>query len=308
MTLKNSRVLVTGGAGFLGSWVVKRLKKEQVKEIIIPRSKDADLRDKDVCRTLVSDVDVIFHLAAHVGGIALNKAHPGQLFYDNAMMGIQLIEEARIAGVDKMLVVGTACSYPKYCPVPFREEDLWNGYPDETTGVYGLAKKMLLVQAQAYRQEYKFNCIYMIPGNLYGPGDNFHETYGHVIPSLIMRMVEAKKKKHKEFLVWGSGVATREFLYGEDAAEALVTAMKTYDGGEPINIGTSREISIRDVVVLLKSIIGFNGDIVWDPSKPDGQPRRSFETTRAKEWFGFTAKTPLEVGLKRTVEWYLKQI
>jgi len=308
MTLKNKRILVTGGGGFFGSWVVKKLQSAGAKEIVVPRSSKFDLRKREVCESLVEGMDIVFHLAAHVGGIGLNKDHPGQLFYDNALMGIHLIDEARKAGVQKMLVVGTACSYPKYCPVPFREEDLWNGYPDEITGVYGLAKKMLLIQSQAYRKEYGFPCIYVIPGNLYGPGDTFEQQYGHVVPSLILRMVEAKKKKKKEFVVWGSGVATREFLYIEDGAEALVRAMERYDGHEPVNVGTGREISIRDLVFLLQSIIGFTGEIVWDPSQPDGQPRRSLDIERAKNWFGFTAKTSLETGLKKTVEWYLKKV
>jgi len=304
MKLAGKRILVTGGGGFLGSWVVEKMKKEGVREIVIPRSQEYDLREKNVCKKIVKNIDVIFHLAAYVGGIGLNDKFPGKLFYDNAIMGIQLMEEARKALVKKMIVVGTACSYPKYCPVPFVEEDLWNGFPDETTGVYGMAKKMLLIQAQAYRKEYGFSCIYVIPGNLYGPRDTFEEKYGHVIPSLIKRMIEVKKGRKKEFVVWGTGTATREFLYVEDAAEGLIAAIKKYDQDDPINLGTGREISIREVVELLQKIIKYEGKIVWDFTKPDGQPRRALNTIKARDGFGFKAKTSLETGLKKTVDWY----
>lgn len=306
--LKNKHIVVTGGAGFLGSRVVKDLQKEGALRIKIPRSAEFDLRKQWVCQAVVKECDVLIHIAAHVGGIGLNQAHPGQLFYDNAVMGIHLLEEARRAGVQKTLIIGTACAYPKYCPVPFHEGDLWEGYPDEVTGVYGLAKKMLLVQAQAYRQEYGFNAIFLIPVNLYGPFDTFDKEHGHVIPSLILRMCEAKKKHQKKFVVWGSGTATREFLYVEDAACGIVQALKYYDDGDPVNLGTGEEISIKDLVLLLKKIINYQGEIVWDATKPDGQPRRSVDVNRAKAKFGFTAGTSLEEGLKKTLAWYLKNV
>ena len=303
--LTSKKIVVTGGGGFLGSGVVKELQKEGVRDIIIPRSREFDLREKEVCEKVVTGCDVLIHVAAHVGGIGLNQAHPGQLFYDNAAMGLHLLEAARQAGVKKTVIIGTACVYPKYCPVPFHEEDLWAGYPDEITGVYGLSKKLLLVQAQAYRKEYGFNAIFLIPVNLYGPGDNFDADYGHVIPSLILRMFEAKKKRQNKFVVWGSGIATREFLYVEDAARGIVQALKQYDGGEPVNLGTGREISIKDLVLLLKKIFNYRGEIVWDETKPDGQPRRAVDVTRAKEWFDFTAQTNLEDGLTKTIAWYI---
>jgi GDP-L-fucose synthase len=306
-SLRNKKIVVTGGHGFLGSWVVKRLKKESPQDIFIPRSQEFDLREKAVCEKVVAGQDIIVHIAAHVGGIGLNKEHPGQLFYDNATMGIHLLEAARKAHVKKMLIIGTACSYPKYCAVPFQEKDFWLGYPDEVTGIYGLAKKMLWVQAKAYRDEYGFNAIYIILVNLYGPGDSFDPINGHVIPALIMRMFEAKRRKQKKFTVWGSGQATREFVYIKDAAEGIVSALKKYDGVEPVNIGTGKEISVRDLVSLLKKTIGYGGEIVWDSSKPDGQPRRVVDTSQAKNLFGFEAKTDLASGLKKTVEWYLRQ-
>lgn len=308
LSLKNKRILVTGGGGFLGSWVVKELQKHEAKDIFVPRSQEHDLRHEDVCRKVVQNQDLIVHIAAHVGGIGLNKAHPGQMFYDNASMGIHLLEEARLAGVAKMLIIGTACSYPKYCAVPFHEEDFWSGYPDEVTGVYGLAKKMLLVQAQAYRKEYGFNAIYLMLVNLFGPGDNFDPANGHVIPSLIMRMTEAKRMRHKKFVVWGTGTATREFIYVADAARGIVAALINYNSEEPVNLGTGREISIKDLVHHIKDVVGYKGEIVWDPTKPDGQPRRVVDTSRAKTRFGFVATTPLEEGLKETYKWYLKNV
>jgi GDP-L-fucose synthase len=303
--LQDKKIVVTGGAGFLGSWVVAALRAQGVSDIFVPRSQEYDLRDRKACQKAVAGQDVVIHIAADVGGIGLNKAHPGKLFYNNAIMGIELIEAARQADIEKMLLVGTACSYPKYTPVPFKEEDFWLGYPEETTGVYGLAKKMLWVQAHAYRQEYGFNTIYLVLVNLFGPHDNFDPEHGHVIPALIMRMLEAKRKRHKKFVVWGSGTATREFIYVEDAARGIVEAVKKYDGDEPVNLGTGREISIRDLVFLLKKIIGYEGEIVWDATKPDGQPRRVIDTARARSQFGFNAQTSLEEGLKKTITWYL---
>lgn len=306
VNIKKKNILVTGGAGFLGSWVVTRLKKGGVKKITIPRSHQFDLRKKAVCDRVVAHHDILIHLAADVGGIGLNEEHPGKLFYDNAAMGIHLLEAARKHHLEKVLIVGTACSYAKYTPIPFREEDFWLGFPDEITGVYGMAKKMLLVQAQAYRKEYGLNTIYLILVNLYGPDDNFDPRYGHVIPALIHRMLQAQKKKQKKFTVWGTGGATREFLYVKDAAEGIVSALKNYDGRDPINLGTGREISIKDLVLMLKKIIKYDGKIVWDPAKPDGQPRRCVDVTQAKMKFGFTATTSLEEGLKNTIEWYSK--
>jgi GDP-L-fucose synthase len=306
-SLKNKKIVVTGGTGFVGSWLVKELEKEHTTSIFAPSSKEYDLRDKKACEKIVKDCDVLFHLAAYVGGIGLNKKHPGQLFYDNVMMGVQLMEEARKASVSKMLITGTACSYPKNTPLPFNENDFWNGYPEEVTGVYGMAKKVLLTQAQAYRTEYGFNCIYLIPVNMYGPGDNSDPENGHVIPSLLRRMVEAKNKNASEFVVWGSGRATREFLYVEDAAKGIVTAVKNYDGTEPINLGTGQETSIREMVQLMKKYVGFKGRIVWDKSKPDGQLRRVMNISLAKKHFGFIAQTFFESGLQKTVEWYLHQ-
>lgn len=303
---KSKRILVTGGGGFLGTWVVGQLKKEGVKYITIPKSSQTDLREKNNCFEIAKRQDIIVHLAADVGGIGLNEEHPGKLFYDNASMGINLLEAARINKAEKVIIIGTACSYAKYCPVPFREEDFWLGYPDEITGVYGMAKKMLLVQAQAYRKEYGLNSIYLILVNLYGPGDNFDPHYGHVIPSLIYRMVQAKIKRQKKFIVWGTGSATREFLYVEDAARGIVAAFKKYDGQDPVNLGTGREISIKDLVSMLKKLLKYEGEIVWDPDKPDGQPRRCVDTTGARDKFGFSAETSLENGLKKTIVWYMK--
>lgn len=304
MELTDKRVLVTGGGGFLGSWVVRALEEQSVQHLTIARSKSHDLRKESVCAALVRGQDVIVHLAAYVGGIGLNKERPGRMFYDNALMGIHLLEAARTAGIQKILIVGTACSYPKYCPVPFREEDLWSGFPEEVTGVYGMVKKMLLVQAQAYRAEYGLNAIYVIPVNLYGPGDHIDPSYGHVIPSLIHRMMEAKRLKKRKLTIWGSGSATREFLYVEDAAEGIVQALKRYDGPDPVNLATGAEISIRDLVTVLQRLTGYTGTIAWDSTKPDGQPRRCLDTSRCRKEIGFTAKTTLEEGLKRTIEWY----
>lgn len=304
--IKKKKILVTGGAGFLGSWVVRQLRKEGAKNIIIPRSSQFDLREKDICRKVLTGQNIVIHLAADVGGIGLNADHPGKLFYDNAVMGINMIDAAKACEVEKLLIIGTACSYAKYTPIPFREEDFWLGYPDEITGVYGMAKKMLLVQAQAYRKEFGLNTIYLILVNLYGPGDNFDPRWGHVIPSLIYRMVQAKKRRDKRFTVWGTGSATREFLYAQDAAGGIVSALKHYDAQEPVNLGSGREISVKDLVVILKKLLKYDGDIVWDSAKPDGQPRRCVDTAQAKNKFGFVASTPLEEGLHKTISWYMK--
>ena len=299
------RVVVTGGAGFLGSFVVEALRGRDV-EAFVPRSREYDLRkESDIARMLAAArPDLIIHLAAVVGGIGANRANPGRFFYDNLIMGAQLIEAARQAGVAKFVAIGTVCSYPKFAPVPFRETDLWNGYPEETNAPYGLAKKMLLVQAQAYRAQYGFNAIFLLPVNLYGPRDNFDPKSSHVIPALIRKCVDAVQTRAPKIVVWGSGRATREFLYVEDAAEAIVLAAEGYDGPEPVNLGTSSEISIQDLVGLIARQTGFTGRIVWDAAKPDGQPRRMLDTARAAEYFGFVAKTSFEEGLHKTIEWY----
>jgi GDP-L-fucose synthase len=303
---QDKRVVVTGGAGFLGSFVVKALLQRGCPAPFVPRSRDYDLRkEADIVRVLdEARPDLIIHLAAVVGGIGANRENPGRFFYDNLMMGAQLIEQARLAGVAKFVAVGTVCSYPKFAPVPFREEDLWNGYPEETNAPYGLAKKMLLVQSQAYRQQYGFNSIFLLPVNLYGPGDNFDPRNSHVIPALIRKCVEAAGAGAPEVVVWGTGGATREFLYVEDAAEAIVLAAERYDDLEPVNVGAGHEISIGELVALIAKLTGFSGRIVWDTSKPDGQPRRMLDTSRAATYFGFVAKTPFEEGLRRTIEWY----
>jgi GDP-L-fucose synthase len=300
------RVVVTGGAGFLGSFVVEKLRERGAEFVFVPRRQEYDLREAAAIRRLYEQTrpDVIIHLAAVVGGIGANRRHPGRFFYDNAIMGIQLIELARQFGVGKFVCVGTVCSYPKFTPVPFRETDLWNGYPEETNAPYGLAKKMLLVQLQAYRQEYGFPGIYLIPTNLYGPRDHFDLENSHVIPALIRKCIEAQERGDPKIVVWGTGQATREFLYVEDAAEAIILAAECYDGPEPINIGSGEEISIRDLVDLIRELTGYTGDVEWDTSKPDGQPRRRIDTTRAREWLGWEARTSLREGLRRTIEWY----
>lgn len=304
--LKTKHILVTGGAGFLGSFVVEKLLKRGVpqKQITIPRSKENDLRKWENCVAAVTGSDLVIHLAAKVGGIGFNRDHPGELFYDNAVMGIQLMEAARQAEVEKFVAVGTICAYPKFTPVPFREEDLWKGYPEETNAPYGLAKKMLLVQAQAYRQQYGFNAIYLLPVNLYGPLDNFDPASSHVIPALIKKVVDAQREGRSWIEVWGTGIATREFFYVEDAAEAIVLATERYDKPEPVNLGAGMEISIRDLVELICRLCGFRGKIRWDKTKPDGQPRRMLDTSRAEKEFGFVAKTPFEEGLRKTIDWY----
>jgi GDP-L-fucose synthase len=302
------RVVVTGGAGFLGTCVVEALVERGCPPPFVPRSREYDLRrEADIVRMLeAARPDVVIHLAAVVGGIGANRENPGRFFYDNLMMGAQLIEQARLHGVAKLVAVGTVCSYPKFAPVPFREEDLWNGYPEETNAPYGLAKKMLLVQSQAYRQQYGFNSIFLLPVNLYGPGDNFDPKTSHVIPALIKKCVDAPEAGLDEIVVWGTGSATREFLYVEDAAEAIVLAAERYDGAEPVNLGAGREISIRELVQLIAKLTSFEGRIVWDASKPDGQPRRMLDTSRAATGFGFVAKTSFEEGLRRTIDFYRK--
>jgi len=298
--------MVTGGGGFLGQAVVDRLRAADATEIFVPRSADYDLRTMEGVDRALADgrPSVVIHLAAVVGGIGANRENPGRFFYENAIMGIQLMEAARLAGVDKFVAVGTVCSYPKFTPVPFREEDLWNGYPEETNAPYGLAKKMLLVQAQAYRAQYGFDAIYLIPVNLYGPGDNVDPASSHVIPALIRKCVEAREAGADHIYVWGTGSASREFLYVDDAAEGIVLAAERYDGAEPVNLGVGREITIRELVTLIARLTGFEGEIRWDASKPDGQPRRALDTSRARERFGFVAGTSFEDGLRRTIEWY----
>ena len=299
-------VLITGGAGFLGSSLVRTLEEHGLprESMRIPRSRDLDLRRWENCVAAVDGIDVVIHLAAKVGGIGCNMANPGSLFYDNAVMGIQLMEAARQAGVGKFVAIGTICAYPKFTPVPFREENLWEGYPEETNAPYGLAKKMLLVQAQAYRQQYGFNAIYLLPVNLYGPGDNFDPASSHVIPALIKKFVEAVESGAGSVEVWGTGAASREFLYVDDAAEGITLAAERYDKPDPVNLGAGFEITIRDLAGLIADLTGFTGEIVWDTTKPDGQPRRCLDVSRAEREFGFRAKTRFEDGLKETIEWY----
>jgi len=300
------RVMVTGGGGFLGRAVVRRLEASGASEIFVPRSADYDLRTREGIGRALADgrPELVIHLAGVVGGIGANRESPGRFFYENAIMGIELMERARLAGVAKYVQVGTVCSYPKFTPVPFHEDNLWNGYPEETNAPYGLAKKMLLVQGQAYRQQYEFNVIHLIPVNLYGPGDNFDPASSHVIPALIMKCVDAREAGLDHIDVWGTGAASREFLYVDDAAEGMVLAAERYDGAEPVNLGVGREITIRELIELIARLTGFEGEIRWDTSKPDGQPRRALDTSRARERFGFVAGTSFENGLRRTIEWY----
>jgi GDP-L-fucose synthase len=303
---RGKRVVVTGGGGFLGSYVLEFLKERGCSNPFVPRSREFDLcREPEIVRLLEQSCpDVVLHLAAVVGGIGANRENPGRFFYENSMMGIQLMEQSRRFGVAKFVTVGTVCSYPKFTPVPFREEDLWTGYPEETNAPYGLAKKMLLVQGQAYRQQYGFNSIYLLPVNLYGPCDNFDPASSHVIPALIKKCLDAIDAGDATITVWGTGSATREFLYAADAAKGIVLAAERYDGDEPVNLGAGVEISVRDLVALIARLTNFGGKIVWDTSKPDGQPRRRLDTTRAEEYFGFRAGTTFEVGLAQTIEWY----
>ena len=300
------RVMVTGGAGFLGSAVVRRLASAGAIDVFVTRSAEYDLRTRDgVDRALAhAQPDVVIHLAAVVGGIGANRENPGRFFYENAIMGIELMERARQAGVAKFVVIGTVCAYPKFTALPFREENIWDGYPEETNAAYGLAKKMLLVQAQAYRDQYDFDAIYLLPVNLYGPGDNFDPQSSHVIPALVKKCIDARDRGDASIEVWGTGSASREFLYVDDAAEGIVLASELYDGREPVNLGVGREITIRDLVGLIARLTGFKGEIRWDSSRPDGQPRRALDVSRAQREFGFVARMSFEEGLRRTIAWY----
>ena len=305
--LSTKRICVTGGAGFLGQHLLRNLQSKGAHDIFIPRYPQYDLvKGEDIARMLAdAQPDIIIHLAAHVGGIGANMERPAEFFYDNLMMGVQLMHQAWQRGVEKFVALGTICAYPKYTPIPFKEEHLWDGYPEETNAPYGLAKKMLLVQSQSYRQQYGFNSIFLLPTNLYGPGDNFNPASSHVIPALIRKCVEAKEQGADEIVAWGDGSPTREFIYVEDAAEGIALATQSYNRSEPVNIGSSFEISIKDLTELIVRLTGFEGRVRWDPSKPNGQPRRKLDTTRAKEYFGFSAKTNFEDGLRQTVDWYL---
>ena len=305
---KNKRVVLTGGGGFLGRAVKAQLEARGCKHIIVPRSAQFDLRKTAAIRKLYRQAhpDMVIHLAAVVGGIGANRENPGKFFYDNLIMGVELMEQARQFGVPKFVGIGTICAYPKFCPVPFKEDHLWDGYPEETNAPYGLAKKMQLVQSQAYRQQYGFNSIYLLPVNLYGPGDNFSWESSHVIPALIRKCVEAKERGDRHITVWGTGRATREFLYVDDAARGIVLAAEKYNSSQPVNLGAGFEISIKKLVELIVELTQFKGDILWDRAKPDGQPRRCLDVSRARQEFGFEAKTSFEVGLKKTIAWYIR--
>jgi GDP-L-fucose synthase len=305
----DQRVVVTGGAGFLGSFVVAGMQARGCRQVIVPRSKDCDLRDRQAIRKLFTEAKptLVIHLAAVVGGIGANREHPGQFFYENAIMGIELIEQARQCGIAKLVVAGTICAYPKFTSVPFKEDDLWAGYPEETNAPYGVAKKALLVQCQAYRQEYGLNAIYLLPVNLYGPRDNFNPNSSHVIPALIKKCVDVRQRGDKFIECWGTGTPTREFIYAADAAEGILLAAEHYNKPEPVNLGSGMEISIRDLVTVIAKLTKFTGEIRWDATKPDGQPRRCLDVTRAEREFGFRAKTPFETGLRETIAWYEAQ-
>jgi len=300
------RVVVTGGSGFLGSFVVEKLKQRGAGDIFVPRSAQYDLRTSDGIRRMLQDAraDMVIHLAALAGGIGANRARPAEFFYDNLMMGVPLLHAAWEQGVDKFVAVGSICSYPKFTPLPFKEEKLWDGYPEETNAPYGLAKKMLLVQAQAYRQQYGYNSIYLMPVNLFGPRDNFDLETSHVIPALIRKALEAQARGEKELPVWGDGSPTREFLYVEDAAEGILSAAEKYNGSEPVNLGSGNEISIKDLAGMICRHTGFEGKLIWQTDKPNGQPRRGLDVTRARDYFGWSAQVPFEQGIRRTIEWY----
>lgn len=306
LNLSEKRICVTGGAGFLGTHLIENLKNRGAEDIFVPTIEKYDLVDRDAITQMLSDSnpDVIIHLAAHVGGIGANREHPAEFFYDNLMMGVQLMHQAWERGVEKFVAIGTVCAYPKFTPVPFREDDLWIGYPEETNAPYGLAKKMLLVQSQAYREQYSFNSIFLLPVNLYGPGDNFNPKSSHVIPALIRKCVEAKENGDDHIVVWGDGSPTREFIYVTDAAEGIALATARYNESDPVNIGSGFEISIKDLVEKIAHLTGFEGDLVWDTSKPNGQPRRALDTSRAKEKFGFEARTDFDEGLINTIRWF----
>ncbi|MBD2068553.1 GDP-L-fucose synthase [Leptolyngbya sp. FACHB-671] len=306
LNLEHKRILVTGGAGFLGRQVIAQLGQAgaDLEKITVVRSRDCDLRTLENCKRAVDQQDIIIHLAAHVGGIGLNREKPAELFYDNLIMGTQLIHASYEAGVEKFVCVGTICAYPKFTPVPFKEDDIWNGYPEETNAPYGIAKKALLVQLQAYRQQYNFDGIYLLPVNLYGPEDNFDPRSSHVIPALIRKVHEAQQRSDKQLPVWGDGSPTREFLYSEDAARGIVMGTQLYSDSEPVNLGTGYEISIRDLITLICELMEFDGEIVWETDQPNGQPRRCLDTERAKQAFGFTAQVDFKQGLKNTIDWY----
>lgn len=308
LDFSTQKILVTGGAGFLGKQVIAQLlgAGAKLENISVPRSKTCDLRTLEHCQTAVEGQDLVIHLAAHVGGIGLNREKPAELFYDNLMMGTQLIHAAYQAAVKKFVCLGTICAYPKFTPVPFKEDDIWNGYPEETNAPYGVAKKALLVQLQAYRQQYGFDGIYLLPVNLYGPEDNFNPASSHVIPALIRKVYEAKQQGVKQLPVWGDGSPTREFLFSEDAARGIVMGAQSYNDADPVNLGTNFEISIRDLVELICRLMAFEGELIWETDQPNGQPRRCLDTSRAKSAFGFTAQVSLEEGLRRTIDWYIQ--
>ena len=304
---KDRRIVVTGGAGFLGGYVIEGLQKRGCKNILVPRIEEYDLVSLDDINRMYDDMkpDVVIHLAAVVGGIGANREHPGEFFYKNLMMGVQLIEQGRLRNIEKFVAIGTVCAYPKFTPVPFKERDIWNGYPEETNAPYGLAKKMLLVQSQSYRTEYGFYSIFLLPVNLYGPGDNFDPASSHVIPALIKKCVDAVESDSDHIDCWGTGNVSREFIYASDAAEGILLATEHYNGSEPVNIGSGFEITIKELVEKIAELAGFSGEIRWDSSRPDGQPRRCLDVSRAKEYFGFEAKTDFGEGLKATIDWYM---